>query len=109
MKRSNKVSLIIIILVLTLIGCKNEETKKAELVYENGTEKISVEIENGQEFLIYDQPTKTNFVCTNIDPISLIIQGPGIKLLGTKNKTTMRTEINVPSNYLDKDTIWKKS
>lgn len=105
MKELNKVSVIILVLVLTLIGCKNEETKKVDLVYENGIEKIVVEIENGKDYLIYDQPTKANFVCTNIDPISLIVSGPGIKLLGTKNKTTMRTEINVPSDYLEKDTL----
>ena len=56
--------------------------------------------------MVYDQPTKTNFVVTNIDPINLRIAGPGITILGTnKEKTMMRTEIKVPSNYLDKDTL----
>lgn len=90
---------------LLSVCCQNQETKKVELIYENGIEKIIVEIENGKDFLIYDQPTKTNFVLTNIDPMSLVVQGPGIKVLGTKDKSTMRTEIKVPSNYLDKDTL----
>ena len=76
-----------------------------ELVYENGTEKIKVEIENGKDILIYDQPINTNFVLTNIDPMSLVVQRPGIRVLGTNEKSIMRTEIKVPNHYLDKDTL----
>ncbi|PCJ92265.1 MAG: hypothetical protein COA50_15655 [Flavobacteriaceae bacterium] len=93
------------LLILVFVNCQNKKAEKVEFTYENGIEKIVMEIENGQGFLIYDQPTKTNFVLTNIDPFSLVIQGPGIKVLGTKGKTIMRTEINVPGNYLEKDTL----
>ncbi len=105
MKKTNKVYSIILPLILILISCKNGKSEKVELVCENGFEKISLEIENGQDFLVYDKPTKTNFVCTNISPVGLVIQGPGIKLIGSMDKTTMRTEIKVPSNYLEKDTL----
>lgn len=100
MKRS-----FLLVIISVFFSCLNKETGNVELTYENGAEKIKLELENGQEFLIYDRPTKTDFVLTNIDPMSLVIQGPGIKLLGTRNKTIMRTEINVPSNYLEKDTL----
>ena len=79
---------------------------KVELICENGNKKIAVEIENGMDFLTYDKASKTNFVVTNIDPINLRIAGPGITILGTnKDKTAMRTEIKVPTNYLDIDTL----
>ncbi|MBC7000906.1 hypothetical protein [Cytophaga sp. FL35] len=100
-----KFFLVATILVFTITGCKNQQTDKVNLVYENGIEKIVVEIENGQDFLFYDQPTKTNFVVTNIDPIDLVIMGLGIRVLGTEDGTKMTTEINVPSNHLDKDTL----
>ena len=97
---------IALILILSTVSCKKSISDRVELICENGTEKITIEIENGQNFLVYDQPTKTNFVVTNIDPINLRISGAGITLLGTnKDKTTMRTEISVPLNYLDTDTL----
>ncbi|MGS0523856.1 hypothetical protein ACU8V7_00365 [Zobellia nedashkovskayae] len=106
MKKHYKLFRIILILILTLVSCKNSKTEKNNLVYENGIEKIAIEIVNGQDFFVYNELTKTNFVVTNIDPINLAIFGPGIKILGTnKDKTAMRTEINVPSGYLDKDTL----
>lgn len=97
---------IILILIFTLISCKNSKKDKVELVYENGIEKIAIEIENGKDFLIYDQLTKTNFIVNNIDPASLLIVGSGIRILGTdNNNTTVQTEIKVPSDFLDKDTL----
>ncbi|MEM9143889.1 MAG: hypothetical protein AAGA86_12950, partial [Bacteroidota bacterium] len=58
---------------------------------------------------LYDIPTRTDFVVDNIDLTDLTIQGAGIRILGTnKDKTAMRTEIKVPSNYLDKDTLTVK-
>ena len=93
-------------LILSLVSCKYSIPDKVELICENGNKKIAVEIENGMDFLSYNISSKTDFVVTNIDPINLRIAGPGIKVLGTnKDKTAMRTEIKVPANYLDNDTL----
>ena len=102
MKKTEKI-LFTVAFVIFISSCKQE---KVELVYENGNQKISVKIEDGKDYLFYDQPIRTDFVVENIDPISLAVLGPGIRVLGTNNdKTAMRTEINVPSNYLEKDTL----
>lgn len=54
--------------------------------------------------LFYDTPTKTDFEWTNIDPKTVYIIGAGIKILGTKDEIT-KTEINVPRNCLESDTL----
>jgi hypothetical protein len=106
MQSTFKITLLTVLVTCIISSCKRIENEKVELVYENETEKISIKIGNGQDFLIYDRPIRTDFVVENIDPINLAILGTGIRILGTnKDKTAMRTEINVPSNYLDKDTL----
>ncbi|UAB82257.1 hypothetical protein INR76_05715 [Marixanthomonas sp. SCSIO 43207] len=100
-----KVYFLIILLITVIISCKNLESNKKDFICKNGSKTISVEMENGQDFLIYDKVIKTNFVCKNVDPVGLLIQGAGIRLVGSKNKNIMRTEIKVPSNYLEKDTL----
>ncbi|MFC4634037.1 hypothetical protein ACFO3O_08970 [Dokdonia ponticola] len=105
MEQPNYINTILVLLTFVVFSCKTESSKEVELIYEVGNQKIVVEIENGQNFLEYNTPTKTNFILTNIDPHTLLINGAGIRVLGTKNKTTMRTEINVPNNYLENDTL----
>lgn len=104
-KAFNIISLVVFISAFS--ACKNlEEQENVSLVYEDGIEKITIEIKSGKDYLVYDTPTRTDFIVNNIDPITLTIYGAGIRILGTnKDKTAMRTEINVPSNYLDKDTL----
>ena len=94
------------IIIFSLQSCKNAMSDKVDLVYEDGNKKIEIEIENGMNFLTYNEPRKTNFIVTNIDPIDLRIVAPGITIIGTnKDKTAMRTEIKVPLNYLESDTL----
>ena len=52
----------LILLVWTFVACNSKRNGKAELVCKNGNEKITIEIENGKDFLVYDQPTQTDFV-----------------------------------------------
>lgn len=95
-----------LVLAFSILGCQNSNANKVDLICEDGMRKVTIEIENGQNFLTYNQPLKTNFIVTNIDPINLRISGAGIKILGTnKEKTGMRTEIKVPANYLKNDTL----
>ena len=105
MEQPGYINTILILLTFVVFSCKKESSKEVELIYEVGNQKITVEIENGQNFLEYNTPTKTNFILTNIDPYTLLIHGVGIRVLGTKNNTIMRTEINVPDNYLENDTL----
>ncbi|MCG2432229.1 hypothetical protein [Aequorivita xiaoshiensis] len=75
-----------------------------ELIYENGIQKVEIKILNGNDYLEYDKPTKTDFVLTNIEPKTFSVYGAGIRVLGTKGET-MKTEIKVPINYLETDTL----
>lgn len=94
---------------MSILSCQNSKSDKVDLICENGNKRISVEIENGRNFLTYDEPVKTDFIVTNIDLRNLRVYGAGIKVLGTKKeKTGMRTEIKVPSNYLKSDTLTVK-
>ncbi len=95
------------ILILTLNSCGESKKKTSEYIYENGKSSVQLKILNGNDYLIYDTPTRTDFEWTNIDPQTGYIVGIGIKMLGTNDGIT-KTEINVPSNYLKTDTLIQK-
>ncbi len=104
MKKNITPKLFVIFLILTIYSCGKSETKKTELIYENGNQKVEIQIVNGNDYLEYDKPIKTDFVLTNIEPNTFSVLGAGIRVLEIKNGK-MKTEINVPSNYLEKDTL----
>jgi len=92
------------LLVLTLISCVESKKNSSEFIYENGKSSVEIKILNGNDYLTYDTPIRADFEWKNIDPKTGSIYGAGIKMLGTKNGIT-KTEINVPSNYLESDTL----
>jgi len=92
------------VLILTLNSCRESKKKTPEYIYKNGESSVRLKILNGNDYLIYDTPTRTDFEWRNIDPQTGYIIGPGIKMLGTNDGIT-KTEINVPSNYLKTDTL----
>ena len=105
-KKQMRFLFLALFLMVSLLSCQNSKSDKVDLICENGNKKIKIEIESGMNFLTYNKPTKTNFIVTNVDLINLRILGPGITILGTnKDKTAMRTEIKVPLNYLENDTL----
>lgn len=92
------------LLILTLNSCLNSNKNTSKFRYENGESSVELKILNGTEYLTYDTPIRTDFEWKNIDPKTASIFGAGIKMLGTENGIT-KTEINVPSNYLESDTL----
>ena len=82
------------------------ESKKStsKFIYENGESSVEIKILNGNDYLTYDTPIRADFEWKNIDPKTSLIYGAGIKMLGTKNGIT-KTEINIPSNYLESDSL----
>ena len=80
------------------------ENKKPQLIYENGNQKVEIKILNENNYLEYDRLTKVNFVLTNIEPKTFVVMGAGIRVLKTKGGI-INTEINVPNNYLETDTL----
>ena len=98
--------ILFITLVSFVLGCKQKDNKLVNLEYTNGEEQITIQIDGERDYLIYDKPIATDFIVKNIKPNDLVIFGPGIKILGTnKDKTAMRTIIQVPSDYLETDTL----
>ena len=104
MKKNILLKSFFIFISLTIYSCGKSGTKKTALIYENGKQKVEIQILNGNDYLEYDKLTETNFVLINIEPTMFSVSGAGIRVLGTKNGT-MRTEIKVPSNYLETDTL----
>lgn len=92
------------LVILTLNSCNESKKDTSEFKYENGESSVELKILNGNRFLSYDKPIRANFEWKNIDPKSGSIFGAGIKMLGTENGVT-KTEINVPKNYLESDTL----
>lgn len=92
------------LLFLTLNSCTESKKSNSEFIFENGESSVEIKILNGNDYLTYDTPIRTDFEWKNIDPKTGSIYGTGIKMLGTKNGIT-KTEINVPSNYLKSDTL----
>ena len=92
------------LLILTLNSCMESKRNSSEFIYENGESSVELKILNGNDYLTYDTPIRTDFEWKNIDPKKGSIFGAGIKMLGTENGIT-KTEINVPSNYLESDTL----
>lgn len=92
------------LLILTLNCCTESKKNTSEFIYENGESGVELKILNGNDYLTYDTPIRTDFKWKNIDPKTGSIFGAGIKMLGTENGIT-KTEINVPSNYLESDTL----
>jgi hypothetical protein len=92
------------LLILNLNSCSESKKNTSEFKYENGESSVELKILNGNDYLIYNEPIRTDFDWKNIDPNTLSIFGAGIKMLGTENGIT-KTEINVPSNYLESDTL----
>jgi len=91
-------------MTFTIYSCRNSETKKTDLIYKNGNQKVEIQILNGNDYLEYDKPTEINFVLTNIEPNTFSVYGAGIRVLGTKGGT-IRTEIKVSNNHLETDTL----
>ena len=104
MKKNILLKSIIIFLSLTIYSCGNSETKKTELIYENGNQKVEIRILNGNDYLEYDKQTETNFVLTNIPQNDFYVIGLGISVIQNKNGI-MKTQIKVPRNYLKTDTL----
>ena len=92
------------ILILTLTSCVETEKNSSEYIYENGESSVKMKILSEKDYLIYDTPIRTDFEWKNIDPRTGSIFGAGILMLGTENGIT-KTEISVPSNYLESDTL----
>jgi len=91
--------IIIGILFLILNSCKGNKNNPNNFIYKNNNQKIELKILNGNDYLIAGNPTKVDFILTNIDPKSTLIFGRGIIILDKENGI-IKTEINVPNNYL---------
>ena len=92
------------LLILTLNSCSESKKNASPFIYENGESSVELKILNGKDYLTYDTPIRADFEWKNIAPKSGSIYGAGIKILGMKNGIT-ETEINVPSDYLESDTL----
>mgnify|MGYP003634974850 CR=1 len=96
--------IIIGILFLMINSCKGDKNDSSNFIFKNKNQKIELKILNGNDYLIAGNPTKVDFILTNIDPKTTFIFGRGILILESKNGIT-KTEINVPNNYIKTSTL----
>lgn len=73
-------------------------------MYQNGNQKIEMKISNGKDYLIYDEPTETEFIITNIEPNDVTIYGAGVRIIGNSNGI-LKTEITAQNNYTESDSL----
>ncbi len=92
------------LLMLTLTFCSKPLKNAQQYFYENGESSVEFKILNETNSLTYDTPIRANFEWKNIDIKTSSIYGEGIKILRTQNGIT-ETEINIPSNILESDTL----
>jgi hypothetical protein len=104
MKNNIVVFLSVLLLTFFLVNCNNSKPKTKKFVYEIEDSKVEMKIENGKDFLYYGTPTKTDFIMYNIDRSSLSVIGGGIRIVDI-DEERFKTEINVPENYFDNDTL----
>lgn len=96
--------IVLSISLLILKSCNEFKKEPKVFFYENGESSVQLKILNGNNFLIYNTPTRVNFEWKNIDIKTSSIYGLGIKILKASKKVT-HTEINVPENYLKNDSL----
>ncbi|MUP43448.1 hypothetical protein FLP08_12755 [Gramella aestuarii] len=92
------------LLFLNLNSCSESKKSTSDFKFEKGESSLELKIVNGNDYLTYNKPIRTDFKLENIDPNTLSIFGAGIKILTIENGIT-KTEINVPDNYLESDTL----
>ncbi len=93
-----------IIIILIINSCSEAEKKSSKFSYNKGESSVELKIINGNDYLIYNTPTRVDFEWVNIDPKTSLIYGSGIKILVAKENVT-QTEISVPNNYLKNDSL----
>ena len=104
MRKNILLKTFIVGLAFSIFSCGNIVSKKTELIYENGNQKVEIQILNGKDYLEYEKPTTTNFVLTNIARKNFIVIGPGIRVIGG-TEGVMNTSICVYKDKLETDTL----
>lgn len=92
------------ILILILQSCGNSNKETVEYLHTSGDQSIRLKILTGNDYLIYNTPTRLDFEWTNIEPALAIIGGTGIKMLGYEGNKT-KTEFTVTKENLKTDTL----
>lgn len=92
---------------LTFEKLDNVINSSNRFFYQNGNQKIEMKISNRKDYFVYDKPTETEFIMTNIEPNDVIIYGAGIRIVGNDDGI-LKTEINVQKNYTESDTLTVK-
>tara|TARA_R110002051_G_scaffold107616_1_gene180452 strand:+ start:2778 stop:3173 length:396 start_codon:yes stop_codon:yes gene_type:complete len=91
-------------LILILQSCENTPKETVEYLHSSGDQSVRLKILTGNDYLIYNTPTRLDFEWTNIQPEMAIIGGTGIKMLGYEGNKT-KTEFTVTTENLKTDTL----
>jgi len=92
---------------LTFENINKSMSSSNRFIYQNGNQKIEMKMLNGKNYLVYDNSTETEFIINNIELKDIIVYGTGIRIIGN-GEGKLKTEINVPKNYTESDTLTVK-
>lgn len=95
--------------MVVFLGCQKQETKNP-FVVEIDNKRVELILENNTDYLIYDTPTKAEFIFENIERNTWWIKGQGIRMVDFKNIKDSSdfksiTEINCISEKTTSDTL----
>ena len=93
----------ILLFFVVVTACQKQETKNPFIVQVDD-KRIELILEDNADYLVYDMPTKAEFVWTNIEKNSWIVTGRGIRLVEFKKDRAVM-EINYPSEKSTSDTL----
>lgn len=76
-------------------------------IFQKGNQKVTLEIEDGVQFLKWNKKTKITIKTENIDNRKLSLSAPGLRLLNgaTDDKNESTWEINAEKKYVKNDTL----
>lgn len=103
MKKSSTILFLIIFFIIGLISCEKAETENP-FVVQVDDKRVELILEDNADYLVYDMPTKAEFVWTNIEKNSWIVTGRGIRLVEFKKDRAVM-EINYTSEESTSDTL----
>lgn len=92
------------ILILILQACGNSPKETLEYLHTSGDQSVRLNILTGNDYLIYNTPTRLDFEWTNIVPETTSISGAGIKLIQHIDNVT-QTEFTVTKEKIKSDTL----
>lgn len=93
-------------LLLSLIFALVIFAEQDDFIFQNGNQKLRLELENKKRYLNWNTKTKIKIHLENIDPQKMAFSAPGLTLLRNENTSTSSTlQITPDKTLIKNDTL----